>query len=173
MHTFPRHALVLALSALIVTALPACEKARDAAVNAAIERATGAKVERNGDEITVRTEQGDLRMATAGDSGNLALPTGFPKEIQLPANYKVASVMEMGSAHIVSLNTPESMGNLFNALSSGMDSKGWKRELSAQTEDGGTLGFSKGHLHVVYYIAKGESGGSDVNINVSSDENPS
>lgn len=166
MNTKTRTAFALALSALVLT-LPACKKARDAAVNAAIERATGAKVERNGNEVTVRTNEGEARFSAADEGGSLTLPNSFPKDIQLPGQYKVASVMELGGAQVVTLSSTEAMGPLFNALSSGMENKGWKRELSAQTEDGGTLGFSKDTQHVVYYIARNENGGSDVNINAS------
>ncbi len=168
MNTTLRLAAALALSALVLT-LPACKKARDAAVNAALERATGAKVERNGDEVTIATEQGTLRATTDDGSGSIALPASFPKDIQLPGAYKVASVMELGGSQVVTLKTPEATAALFNAISSGMEGKGWKRELAAQTGDGGTLGFSKDNLRVVYYIAKNEAGGSDLNINVSTE----
>lgn len=166
MNPTPRSAIALALATLILT-LPACKKVQDAAVNAAVEHATGAKVEHNGNEVTVKTEQGDLRFSSAENGGNVALPTSFPKDVQLPGQYKVASVMEMGGAQIVTLSTGESMGNLFTALSSGMEGKGWKRELATQTDDGGTLSFSKDSHNVVYYIAKNENGSTDLNINVS------
>lgn len=159
-----RSALALALSALVLT-LPACKKARDAAVDAALERATGVKVDRDGNTVTVRTSEGEARIASDDGGGNLVLPASFPKDIQLPAQYKLSSVMELGGAQVLSMTTPEAMGSLFNSLSGGMERSGWTRELSAQTGDGGTLGFSKGNAHVVYYVAKNENGSTDLNIN--------
>ena len=165
MHPTPRCVLALAISALVLT-LPACKKAQDAAVNAAIEHATGAKVERNGNEVTVKTDQGELHVASAENGGSVALPASFPKDVQLPAQYKVNTVMETGGAQIVSLNTQDAMGTLFNSLSSGMEGKGWKRELATQTSDGGALSFSKDNHNVAYYLARNENGSTDLNINI-------
>lgn len=159
-----RGALALVLSALVIT-LPACKKASDAAVDAAMERATGVKVDRDGNAVTVKTDEGEARFASAEDGGNLALPASFPKDIQLPAQYTLSSVMELSGAQVLSMTTQEAMGSLFNSLSSGMKRNGWTRELSAQTGDGGTLGFSKDTHHVVYYIAKNENGSTDLNVN--------
>ena len=166
MKSTPRCILALAISALVLT-LPACKKAQDAAVNAAIEHATGAKVERNGNEVTVKTAQGDVHFASTENGGSVSLPASFPKDVQLPAQYKVNSVMETGGAQIVSLSTQDAMDTLFNSLSSGMEGKGWKRELATQTSDGGALSFSKDNHNVAYYIAKNENGSTDLNINVS------
>lgn len=166
MNSTPRCILALAISALVLT-LPACKKAQDAAVNAAIEHATGAKVERNGNEVTVKTAQGDVHFASTENGGSVALPASFPKDVQLPAQYKVASVMEMGGGQIVSLSTQDAMPALINTLSSGMESQGWKRELMTQDGDGGALTFSKGNHNVAYYFSKNENGSTDLNINVS------
>lgn len=162
----PRLAIALSLTALVLI-LPACKKAQDAAVDAAIEHATGAEIEHNGDEVTVKTAQGDMHFATAENGASVALPASFPKDVQLPAQYKVDSVMEVGGAQIVSLSTPDTMDTLFNSLSSGMEGKGWKRELATQTSDGGALSFSKDNHNVAYYIARNENGSTDLNINVS------
>jgi len=50
-----RRLLALALIAAIV-ALPACKKAQDAAVEAAMEKATGMKVDKDGNAVTIKTE---------------------------------------------------------------------------------------------------------------------
>jgi hypothetical protein len=54
MNTASRGLLALALIAALA-ALPACKKAQDAAVAAALEKATGAKVDKDGNAVTFKT----------------------------------------------------------------------------------------------------------------------
>ena len=65
-----RRLLALALIAA-VAALPACKKAQDAAVEAAMEKASGMKVDKDGNAVTIKTEQGDLKIATVSGRANL------------------------------------------------------------------------------------------------------
>ena len=68
--------LLIVAAFAAVALLPGCKKAQDAAVEAAIERATGAKVDKDGNAVTIKTEQGDLKIASADEGGSVALPRG-------------------------------------------------------------------------------------------------
>ena len=78
-HPAIRLSIAVALTTLLVA--PGCKKAQDAAVETAIERATGAKVEKDGDTMTIKTEQGEVKVATAEDGGTVAMPADFPKDV--------------------------------------------------------------------------------------------
>jgi hypothetical protein len=78
-HPAIRLSIAVAVAALLVA--PGCKKAQDAALETAIEGATGNKVDvqKDGNEMTIKTEQGDLRIATAEDGGSVAMPANFPR----------------------------------------------------------------------------------------------
>ena len=107
-HPAIRLSIAIALAALLVA--PGCRKAQDAAVETAIESATGAKVDvdKDGNEVTIKTEQGDLRIATAEDGGSVAMPANFPKDVFLPADNTLASAMDMGGMQMLNMTTRRS-----------------------------------------------------------------
>src|SRR5690606_22347016 len=72
----------LSLVLALVLAAGACKKVGESAADAAIERATGVKVDRDGDQVTLHSKDGDLAIRT-GES--VALPDDFPDDIYLPA----------------------------------------------------------------------------------------
>ena len=100
-----RRLLALALIAAIV-ALPACKKAQDAAVEAAMEKATGMKVDKDGNAVTIKTEKGDLKVATAEDGGSVPLPASPRQRISarlVPAQCSVAPVSTRTAGRLPSL----------------------------------------------------------------------
>ncbi|RYY75211.1 MAG: hypothetical protein EOO24_45815, partial [Comamonadaceae bacterium] len=104
-HPAIRLSLAVALTALIVA--PGCKKAQDAAVETAIERATGTRVDvdKDGDTTTIKTEGGELRIAASGDGGTVALPADFPKDVFLPDDNTLASAMDMGGMQMLNMTT--------------------------------------------------------------------
>lgn len=159
-----RCALSVAIASTLLV-LPACKKV----VNAAVERATGAQIDEDSGAVTIKSPDGDVHIAAASDGDSLTLPDSFPKDVQLPSDYRVTSVMDLAGAQVVVVTTPDATPATFSGLSEGMQGKGWKREMAMQTEEGGTLGFSKDGKHVIYYVAKGDAGGTDITINITAE----
>ena len=158
-------ARLLALAAFAAVALlPGCKKAQDAAVEAAIERATGAKVDKDGESMTIKTEQGDIRIAAAEDGGTVALPANFPKDVYLPADNKLASAMDMGGMQMLNMTTPQDLASVSAEIEKSMEGQGWKREMAMQAGGGNTLMYSKDKRQVVYQMLKADEGGTQLAI---------
>lgn len=164
-----RHLLGLALIAA-VTVLPACKKAQDAAVEAAIEKATGAKVDKDGNAVTIKTEGGEMKIATAEDGGSVPLPAGFPSDVFLPGSHKVASAMDMGGMQMVNLTAPAAMAAVYADADKAMQGGGWKREMAMQSSDDSTLAYSKDKRQVNYQMSHADGGGTQLVVSVGTSE---
>lgn len=163
MHVVASRLPILALLAALAV-LPGCKKAQDAAVEAAIERASGAKVDKDGNTVTVKTDKGDLRIASAEEGGSVALPADFPKDVYLPADNKVASAMDMAGMQMVNLTTPQELAAVSADVEKAMQAQGWKREMAMQADGSNTLMYSKDKRQVVYQLLKGDAGGTQLAI---------
>ena len=161
-HPAIRLSIAVALTALLV--VPGCKKAQDAAVETAIERATGAKVEKDGDTMTIKTEQGEVKVATAEDGGTVAMPADFPKDVYLPADNKLASAMDMAGMQMLNMTTPQDLAKVSADIEKSMQGQGWKREMAMQAGDGSTLMYSKDKRQVVYQMLKADEGGTQLAI---------
>lgn len=132
----------LSLVLALVLAAGACQKAGESAADVAIERATGVKVDRDGDQVTLRSADGELAIRS-GES--VALPQDFPSDIYLPADYQVNSVMDLQDVSMVSLTAPGQVSTLFAAAREAMQAQGWTQSMSAQhSSDTAMLAFEKG-----------------------------
>ena len=161
-HPAIRLSIAVALTALLVA--PGCKKAQDAAVETAIERATGAKVEKDGESMTIKTEQGDIKVATAEDGGTVALPADFPKDVFLPSDNKLASAMDMGGMQMLNMTTTQELAAVSADIEKSMQGQGWKREMAMQAGGGNTLMYSKDKRQVVYQMLKADEGGTQLAI---------
>ncbi|GHC03270.1 hypothetical protein [Thermomonas carbonis] len=161
-HPAIRLSITVALTALLVA--PGCKKAQDAAVETAIERATGAKVEKDGDTMTIKTEQGEVKVATAEDGGTVAMPADFPKDVYLPADNKLASAMDMAGMQMLNMTTPQELARVSADIEKSMQGQGWKREMAMQAGDGSTLMYSKDNRQVVYQMLKADEGGTQLAV---------
>jgi hypothetical protein len=160
--------LVRPLSCLLliaaITALPACKQAAEKVTEAALERATGVKVDKNGNKATIKTEQGEVNIATADGSGSVSLPAGFPTDVILPAKHKVASVVDMAGMQMINMSTTAAMATVYADTDKGMQAGGWKRDVAMQSGDGATLAFSKEKRQVFYQLGKSDDGGTQLAI---------
>ena len=161
-HPAIRLSIAVALTTLLVA--PGCKKAQDAAVETAIERATGAKVEKDGDTMTIKTEQGEIKVATAEDGGTVAMLADFPKDVYLPADNKLASAMDMAGMQMLNMTTPQELAGVSADIEKSMQGQGWKREMAMQAGDGSTLMYSKDKRQVVYQMLKADEGGTQLAI---------
>jgi len=140
-----RHLLAVAVFAVL---LAACGKAQESASEAlaeqALEAQTGAEVDLDTDDgvstLTMETDEGQLQHSVGE---NVPLPDDFPKDVVLPDDYTVVSVMKMGPSQSVVLRSRETMATLYDEYKAGQASKGWKETMSMQGPEGAALGFEK------------------------------
>lgn len=164
------NARTLLAAALAVALLSACGKAQEAASEAAAEKAieasTGQKVDidnQNGNQtVNVETGQGTL---TASSGENVALPADFPKDVHLPADAALVSVMSMGPTMTVAMKTKQALAATFETFRKAQNSDGWKETMAMQSGDGAILGFEKDGKMVMAHMAS-EEGGATVSITV-------
>jgi hypothetical protein len=126
-----RHAIVLT-AAFAALALAACGKSpSERLAEAAIEAGTGQKADVDADSgaVTFKTDKGDMKVVSGASA---KLPASFPKDVYLPAEYVVASSMEMPGALVVELDAPGKVGPLFAEAGKRMAAEGWKQRVAMQ-----------------------------------------
>ena len=163
------HPLVAVLALALV--LPACGKLEEKAAETLAEQAleaNGAKdadidIQDGGKTVVIKTDQGTMRQSS-GD--NLTLPDDFPGDITLPRDYKVVSMMTMGTTMSVVMEVPQSQSGLFQALKTGQADEGWKETLSMQGPDSSMLGFDKGQRSLLVNLADNGDGFTNLSLSL-------
>ena len=135
---------LLAAAALAVVVLAGCSKSPEERIaEAAIGAMTGkdVSVDKDGEKVTFGS--GDQAVTiSGGDSAEL--PAGFPKDIWLPADYKVESVMDSTGFTMVSVHADGSIKEASAAAQKTMEGAGWKRTMAAQDDTNSMLAFEQG-----------------------------
>ena len=145
-----------------------CQRAADAATEAAIQRASGQEVsvDRDGDHVRIATGDGEVSIATGE---GMALPADFPDDLFLPTRYGVTSVMDVGGARLVSLESDGAVTAMFEAARTAMAGKGWSQTLAMQQADSAMLGFSHGGREATYTFTRHAGGPLLVGIQLRND----
>jgi len=118
--------------ALVVLGAAGCGKSPGERLGeAAVSAATGHKVavDKDGDKVTFKTEQGDMQVASGASA---TLPADFPKDVYLPARYTIESVMQMPNAQVLALDTTGDIAAMFADANRQMQSQGWRQTMSMQ-----------------------------------------
>jgi len=121
-----------------------CQQARDTATTVAIERATGGQVEvgRDGDRLSLRSPDGAMSIRSGEQ---VPLPPDFPRDVYLPREYRVNSVMDLQGMSVISLSAPGRPSALYAEARERMQSEGWTQSMAAQhSADTALLAFEKG-----------------------------
>ena len=156
---------ILAIGLLLP--LTACKKMTEKVTEAAIERATGNKVDldKNGGTMTIKSDEGDIKVATSQDGQSVPLPADFPKDVFLPEHSMVNSAMDMAGMKMVNMTTDASSADVSATIQKTMEAEGWKREMAMQAAEGSaTLVYSKDKRQTVYQMMKGDKGGTQIAI---------
>lgn len=134
-----------------------CHRAADAATEVAIQRASGQElsVDHDGDQPRIATGGGGVGIAAGR---GMALPADFPDDLFLPSRYGVTSVMDVGGARLVSLESDGTVAAMFEAARTAMAGKGWSQTLAMQQADSAMLGFSHGGREATYTFARHTGG---------------
>jgi hypothetical protein len=132
-----------------------CRRAGEAAADAAIAAASGGKVDvsHDGDTTVIRSADGKQTMTVSTGDG-AALPAGFPKDVYLPADYKIESAMEMPGAVITHVLARGSVASVSSDADKGMQAQGWKQTMvMAQSDEAHIVMWEKGERHATLTIA--------------------
>ena len=132
------------VAALLVAGLAACGKSpEERAAGAALSAITGADVavEENGDKVTFG--EGDKAM-TISSGGSASLPASFPRDVYLPDEYEIDSVVDSAGFTMVSLRADGTIKDATAAAQTTMEGAGWKRTMSAQDDTNSMLAFQHG-----------------------------
>ena len=142
---------VPALAVVALLAGAGCKRTGEAAADAAIAAATGGKadVSQNGDTTTITSKDGKQTLTiNAG-----ALPANFPKDLYLPAGYKVESALDAGSTMIAHVLTPGTLAAVAADADKNMLAQGWKQTMTlAQSEQAHIVLWEKGERHATLTI---------------------
>ena len=144
--------------------LAACGKSADEAVVAA---ATGGKVDKDGDKMTIQTEQGAV---TFNAQEGQALPANFPKDVFLPKDYSVRNSVDMNGALMVDLLAPGNPADAFAAAGAAMPGMGWEQKASVQQAGTRFLVFENEAQLVQYSFLDDEPGKAHVSVSVTKKE---
>lgn len=126
-------------SCLILVA--GCQQATETVAQKALENALGVEVKQDGDQVVFKGDAGGLSV-TSGASA--ALPDGFPKDVPLPEDATIESVMEYGDTQIVTLAVPGALESVIDRSAERMAEQGWEQAMRAITAgEGGMLAYSK------------------------------
>ena len=168
------HRIALATVIAACLALSGCGKSpSQSAAEAAVAAATGGKmqVNKNGDQsqVTIKDDKGNQVQMNTG--GNVALPKDFPTDVHLPATYTIKTAMSMSGGSILELHTPTALQAVYAEYDTSMKSGGWTEAMAMQSAtDGATLQFTKDKRTAVVVITAHSEGGSDVHLQIASDQ---
>ena len=125
----------LVVSISLLACLAACGKSpEERAAGAALSAITGSEVavEENGDKVTFG--EGDKAMTiSSGDSARL--PASFPKDVYLPDDYEIDSVVDSAGFTMVSVRTEGALSAASEAARKQMLDAGWKQSMAATDDD--------------------------------------
>lgn len=161
------HLLLPTLALGLLLPLAACNKMTEKATEAAVEQATGNKVaiDKDGGTMTIKSDEGGLKVVTSQDGQSVPLPAEFPKDVFLPEHGAINSAMDMAGMKMVNMTTDATSGDVSAAIQNTMEAGGWKREMAMQAAEGNaTLVYSKGKRQAVYQMMKGDKGGTRIAI---------
>lgn len=147
--------------------LTACQKAAEKMAEAALEKASGNKVDlkRDGDTMTIKTDEGEFNAAVSQDGESVPMPDDFPRDVFLPEKGKINSAMDMAGMKMVNIITSSGSSEISAQVQKSMEAQGWKREMAMQGEEGSaTFVYSKDKRQTVYQMMKNDEGGTQIAI---------
>jgi hypothetical protein len=154
-----RMPLLIAAAVLLV----ACGKSPD---EIAVSAVSGGKVAKDGDKVTVQTDQGTV---TYNAEAGQPLPATFPKDVFLPKDYSVRTTYDMGGAQMVDLVAPGKASDAFAAAGAAMPGMGWKQTAS-MTQAGTSVLVFENDAQLVQYSFNDEADQAHVAVSLTKKE---
>ena len=159
---------ILAATALSVAVLAGCGKSPEERIaETAIGAMTGkdVSVDKDGEKVTFGS--GDEAVTiSGGDSAEV--PAGFPKDVWLPEDYKVESVMDSTGFTMVSVHADGTIKDASAAAQKSMEGAGWKRTMAAQDDTNSMLAFEHGDRNALLSFDRHDESGVVYTVQLSS-----
>lgn len=115
-----------------------CQAIAEKTVESAVKQATGADVDVQGDDITVSSKDGSVKVSSGAE-----LPADFPADVPIPDGATIETVItsdiSAGTGYSVGLSTDDTPADLFDWYTQALKDAGWDIATSTSVE-GGTGG---------------------------------
>jgi len=128
----------LVLTCALAFTLVGCQSIAEKATEAAIEDATGVKVDQEGDSVTITGEDGSS--ITAGQGGEL--PEGFPEDAPVYDGDITTSLVTEDS-FTIGIETDDEWTKVWDWYTAELESEGWTTTSELKVEDSGMLSGEK------------------------------
>jgi hypothetical protein len=121
-----RHKRLLALFvlALALFAMSGCQNMAEKATEAAVEKATGVDVEKNGDSVTVKTDEGEATV-----SSDAKLPDDFPQDVPIYENATIETAItnkvDAGTSYLIGMKSDDDAGEVYAWYKQAFEDEGW------------------------------------------------
>lgn len=155
---------------LAVVAMAGCSKSPEERIaEAAIGAVTGTEVsvDEDGEQVTFGSGA-DAVTISGGDTAKL--PATFPKDVWLPGDYTVESVMDSGKFTMLSVHADGAVADLAAAAQQQMEGAGWKRSLSSQDASSSMLAFQNADRNALLSFDKHDESGVVYTVQLSTTE---
>ena len=116
--------------------------------------------------LSFPTSEGMLQRTEGED---LALPEDFPDDIHLPDDYTLVSVMTMGPAQSLVMQSEQALPRLYDNFQASQAHQGWTETLSRKGTGGWMLGFEKGRRGLLVNLSSDVDGKTVVSLSVQAD----
>jgi len=127
----------------LALSLVACQSIAEKATEAAVERATGAKIDNGGEQITIQGEDGSE--FTASSDGEL--PDGFPSEVPVHDG-RIVSSMKADNGFSIAIEADAGIDDVLEWHKKEFADGGWTVVNEMKIDDGGAIGAEKGDMTV-------------------------
>jgi len=153
---------VLAVLCVLVLAgsIVGCQSIAEKATEKAIEKSTGVEIDKSGDEVTIKGEDGTE--VTASSDGEL--PEGFPSDVPVYEG-KIVTSVKADKGWSVALEASDDVNTIFDWYKSELEKDGWKIVSEMKVTDGAAVVAEKGDQNLQVTI--GASGSDDGKTSVS------
>jgi len=127
----------------LVLSVAGCQSIAEKATEAAVEKATGVQVDKDGEQITIKGEDG--AELTASSDGEL--PDGFPSDVPVFEG-KVVSSIKAEKGFSVTIEAEAGVMDVFDFYKDKLPAEGWNIVSEMKVEDGGAIVAEKGDQSV-------------------------
>lgn len=135
---------------LLALAVSGCGAIAEKATETAIEQSTGVKIDKDGEQVTIEGEDG----AVGAVGEDVKLPDDFPADVPVYEG-EIKAVIAGENQWTVSLETPDDAQTVLDFYAEKLAADGWKKEMTANTPDGGMYSASKGERAVSVAVSSG------------------
>jgi len=149
----------LVLACALAFTLVGCQSIAEKATEAAIEDATGVKVDQDDDSVTITGEDGSS--ITAGQGGEL--PEGFPEDAPVYDGDITTSLVTEDS-FTIGIETDDEWTEVWDWYLAELDSEGWTSTSELKLEDSGMLSGEKDDRLIQITVGPGSGDGANTMI---------